>query len=161
VGESSYDYALPWDTIHAVKHATYFDIASVLPGIITHHEQRRKTDPDFIFLSRQQAMIEEASNRNEISLRKSTRQEEQKAREAQILTYENERRKAKGLELYASYADISATDPLNEEMDEEVEPPPSTKIDPENDPFLTEAGMILIDFIRLNKTSDSHKLANF
>ncbi|HEY7884646.1 MAG TPA: carboxy terminal-processing peptidase, partial [Cellvibrionaceae bacterium] len=161
VGESSYDYALPWDNIHAVKHETYFDISSVLPGILSQHQQRLKTDPDFIFLSRQQAMIEEASDRSEISLRKTTRLEEQNDREARILGYENERRKAKGLEPYASYADISETDPLNEDIDEDVEPPPTTKIDLENDPFLAEAGMILVDFIRLNKADDPHKLANF
>ncbi len=159
VGESSYDFALPWDSIHAVKHDVYYNIDDILPKLMTGHEQRVTSDPDFIFLLRQQAMIDETSARTSVSLREETRLQEQKEQEARILKYENARRKAKGLEPYESYADISDSGELDE--DEEVEETAPDKIDPHNDPYLYESGMILGDFINLSRSDDAPKIANF
>lgn len=160
VGESSYDYALPWDNIHAVKHDVYYNIDELLPEILKSHNARVASDPDFVYLLRQQAMVDEMADRTTISLRETTRKQEQKDHEARLLEYENARRKAKGLEPYESYADISETDPLKEDEEPEASSQVS-KIDPYNDPYLTEAGKILLDFIRLTNSEDAAKVANF
>lgn len=164
VGESSGDNknALPWDRIHAAPHDRYFDIASLLPTINERHNSRLKTDPDFIFLNEQMQIIEENNKKKTLSLRRVTRETEQKEFEQRMLEMENRRRKAKGLELYASYADIKAEGEAKEE-EAEAASPSSAKIDPENDPYLQEAGQILADFIsELNKQENSKvKLANF
>lgn len=164
VGESSGDNknALPWDRIHAAPHDRYFDIASLLPVINERHNERLKTDPDFVFLNAQMQIIAENSKKKTLSLRRTTREAEQKEFEQRMLEMENRRRKAKGLELYASYADIKAEGEAKEE-EAEAASPNSAKIDPENDPYLQEAGQVLADFIsELNKQENSKvKLANF
>lgn len=163
VGESSYDYALPWDNIHAVKHDYYFDIAKLLPNIDTSHKQRIASDPDFIFLAQEQELVDANANRDSISLSEKTRLSEKEKLEQQLLSLENSRRKAKGLEPYESYAAISGetaddgeADPEEQAMDTGPE-----KIDPSKDPFLTEAGYILLDFIRGTSSDESPKVANF
>lgn len=163
VGESSTSNknALPWDRIHAAPHDTYFDIASMLPNINERHNARLKTDPDFIFLRDQMALMEENNRRKSLSLRRATREAEQKQFEQRMLEMENRRRKAKGLELYTSYADIKAEGDASEEAAEAS--PNSKKIDPNNDPFLHEAGQVLADFItelRKQKEGDV-RVANF
>lgn len=161
VGESSYDYALPWDSIHPVKHDVYYNIDDILPRLMTGHEQRATSDPDFIYLLRQQAMIDETSSRTSVSLREETRLQEQKEQEARILKYENARRKAKGLPPYESYAEISDSGELAEDDEEVADSSAAEEIDPHNDPYLYEAGMILLDFINLSHSDDAPKIANF
>lgn len=163
VGESSSSNknALPWDRIHAAPHDKYFDIVSLLPNIDKRHNIRLATDPDFVFLKKQMALMEENNQKKTLSLRKATRELEQKQFEERMLKMENERRKAKGLELYASYADIKAEGEAKEE--EEEANPEATKIDPSNDPFLQEAGQVLADFIGEIKKQENGdvRVANF
>ncbi|MDO3386977.1 carboxy terminal-processing peptidase [Gilvimarinus sp. SDUM040013] len=162
VGESSYEYALPWDSIHAVKHDRYFDINSALPQIIQDHGKRTKTDPDFVFLTEELKVVDKMANRDRISLREKTRLAEKVEFEEQLLALENTRRKAKGLELYKTYEDISgpATDDEVDPEQQALDAGPD-KIDPEKDPFLKEAGYILLDFIKASGSQDSPKVANF
>jgi carboxyl-terminal processing protease len=161
VGESSYDNALPWDRIHAVKHDKYFDIPALLPAINQRHNARIKSDPDFVFLREQMAMAEENKEKKSVSLRKATRELEQKQMEQRVLEMENRRRKAKGLEPYASYEDIEDTDAAVDEDSEEIASAEPDKIDPANDPFLSEAGQILADFILELQKNEKTRLANF
>lgn len=162
VGESSSmnKNALPWDHIHAVPHDKYFDIAGLLPAINKSHNERLKTDPDFIFLREQMAMAEEANSKKFISLRESTRRAEQTEFEQKALTMENKRRVAKGLEPYKSYEEIKEGGEKEEQ--EEAQSADARKIDPTNDPFLQEAGQVLANFIReLNAQEKESKVANF
>ncbi|WP_232522279.1 carboxy terminal-processing peptidase [Marinimicrobium alkaliphilum] len=159
VGESAYDHALPWDKIHAVPHARYFDINRVLPEMQQAHEQRAARDPDFTYLVGQAGLMEENRNRERISLRKATRQAEQEAIEARSLALENIRRQAKGLEPLENFADL-------DDEDVEGESPlaagrHSQEIDPDGDALLFEAGNILLDFIRELERQDNARLANF
>jgi carboxyl-terminal processing protease len=119
------------------------------------------TDPDFVFLKKQMALMEENNQKKTLSLRKTTRELEQKQFEERMLKMENERRKSKGLELYTSYADIKAEGEAKEE--EEEANPEATKIDPVNDPFLQEAGQVLADFIGEIKKQENGdvRVANF
>ncbi|WP_373568216.1 carboxy terminal-processing peptidase [Marinimicrobium sp. ABcell2] len=165
VGEGTYDYALPWDKIHRVPHATYFDIEALLPELRGRHDQRTERDPDLRFLAKQRALLEENDDRTSVSLNKQQRRAEQHSLEERMLVLENERRKAKGLEPYKSYAAIRDNGSADTEEDSaaaELEAHRSGAIDPYNDPFLSAAGHALIDFIQLNrKLEESDKVANF
>lgn len=160
VGESSYDNALPWDRIHPVQHDKYFNIPGMLPAINERHIKRLETDPDFIFLDQQMKLAEQNKSKKFVSLRKKTREEEQKQMEQLSLEMENRRRKAKGLTLYASYAEIK-TENESEAEEEEAVSPEAQKIDPSKDPFLTEAGQVLADFIVELKKHEKNRVANF
>lgn len=158
VGESSYDTALPWDQIHAVPHAKYFNIEQWIPHLQSRHDVRAPKDPDYTFLVDQWELVEKARSRETVSLNEKTRLAEQGAIEEQQLAIENKRRKAKGLSIYKSYAEIEAE---NEVDESEVPEPVDVKIDPSKDPLLTEAGYILVDFIDILKSKESPKVANF
>lgn len=162
VGESSYDTALPWDKIHAVPHAKYFDISKWVPQLQSQHDLRANKDPDYTFLVDQWALVEEARKRKTISLNEKSRKLEQQALELDQLSIENKRRSAKGLETYKTYADIDgvegeAADDSEKPEEEEVDP----KINPAKDPLLTAAGYILVDFIAILKRDQAPKVANF
>ena len=158
VGESSYDTALPWDQIHAVSHAKYFDISQWVPALQHQHDLRAPKDPDYTFLVDQWDIIEQARKRTTISLNEKVRIAQQEGLESQQLDIENKRRKSKGLSTYKSFADI-------DEADGDSEAPETlaidTKIDPDKDPLLTEAGYILVDFIDILKSAQAPKVANF
>lgn len=158
VGESSYDTALPWDQIHAVPHAKYFDIKQWIPQLQSRHDARAPQDPDYTFLVDQWELVEKARSRKTVSLNEKARLAEQSDIEDQQLAIENKRRKAKGLKTYKSYAEIEAE---NEVDEGEVAEPADAKIDPSKDPLLTEAGYILVDFIDILKSKESPKVANF
>ncbi len=163
VGESTYDNALPWDKIHAVPHSRYFDIQTLLPHLNPIHEQRVKKNPDFIYLRDQMALNEKNKNRTVISLNEEKRRAEQESLESELLRLENQRRKTKGLSVYESYEDIDRVEDDEEPQaeggtdeaandDEEDDLVSFTalshsEINPEKDPFLNEAGHILVDFI--------------
>ncbi|MEJ2415723.1 MAG: carboxy terminal-processing peptidase [Exilibacterium sp.] len=161
VGESTYDNALPWDQIHAVPHAEYFNLGSLLPGLIKAHKQRVKNDPDYIFMLDQLHLMETSRNNDDtISLNEKTRKKEQDELELKALQIENKRRKAKGLKVYASKEEYKAAS--EEENDEQ----PSRilegrEINPDKDPLLTESGYILIDFMQMNKKIQPPQVANF
>lgn len=161
VGESSYDYALPWDSIHAVKHDRYFDLNAILPAINKRHQQRVAKDPDFIFLAEERKIADELSKRDRISLREKTRLAEKDEFEQQLLGLENKRRSTKGLPPYAKYSDIDGVVGDDEDSEAEAAASEPEKIDPAKDPFLTEAGYILLDFIKATDSDSAPRVANF
>ncbi len=154
IGESSYDNALPWDRIHPAPHQKYYNIGKYLPKIETEHQERMAKDPEFIFLNKQSEMFKEAAEKKEVSLRLVTRQEEQKKMEKRALDNENQRRIAKGEKPYADYAALKAANGGDE--DEEAPPKETDKeINPDEDPYLMEAGHILADFIEQIQQTNS------
>lgn len=146
IGESSYDNALPWDRIHPAPHQNYYNISKYLPRIETAHQERMANDPDFIYLNKQSEIFKEASAKKEVSLRLTTRKEEQKQLETRMLKMENELRTAKGEKPYADYAALKKAKG-GDESEEEPEQEKSKEINPKEDPYLMEAGHILADFI--------------
>jgi len=146
IGESSYDNSLPWDRIHAAPHQSYYKISDFLPQIETEHKERVAKDPDFIFLNKQSALFKEAAAKKEVSLKLATRQEEKKKIEQTTLDMENARRIAKGEKPFADYAALKAENGDDDEDD--PKPEKDKEIHPEKDPYLTEAGHILADFIQ-------------
>lgn len=162
IGESSYDTALPWDQIHSVPHAKYFNIKQWIPQLQSKHDIRAPKDPDYTFLVDQWELVEKARSRKTLSLNEKARLEEQNTIELQQLAIENKRRKAKGLKLYKSYAEIEVEDEAGDDSGEAAKAEANdVKIDPSKDPLLTEAGYILVDFIDILKGTESPKVANF
>lgn len=147
IGESSYDNALPWDQIHAAPHDTYYNIRSFIPLLNPLHQERLKTDPEFIFLKQQSALYDELSNKKIVSLRLATRKQEQQKIEQRTLDIENQKRKAKNQPIYANYADYKAKE-LKKDDEDAVEEPKKTELEPEKDPYIMESGKIMSDFIQ-------------
>ena len=145
VGESSYDTALPWDRIHAVPHAKYFNLKDLLPNLISKHNQRTAADPDFIFLRDQFQFESERADQKFVSLNEQARKTEREQLNQQLLTMENRRRSAKGMEPYANFEAL-------EESESEDTPTVGgpVEITLNDDPILNEAGYIMADFIGLS-----------
>ena len=149
LGESSYDNALPWDQINAAPHNTYNNISALLPTLKPAHEERLKTDPDFVALKKQAAFYEELNSKKVVSLKLATRQQEQQQIEQRTLDIENQKRKSKGEAVYANYADYKAKETKKDE--DEAAQPKKKDLEPEKDPYLVETGKILGDFILQTK----------
>ena len=158
VGESSHDNALPWDQIHAAPHDVYYNMSSIIPQINPAHQERMKTDPEFVYLKQQAALYEELNDKKSVSLNLTVRQQEQKQIEQRTLDIENQKRKAKGQALYANYAEYKAKELKKD--DEENAAPKKKELEPEKDPYLVETGKILGDFILTTKKQSSLKVAN-
>lgn len=157
LGESSYDNALPWDQIHAAPHDTYNNISTLLPVLKPTHEERMKTDPDFVYLKKQAAFYEELNGKKVVSLKLATRQQEQQQIEQRTLDIENQKRKAKGEAVYANYADYKAKETKKDE--EEAAEPKKKDLEPAKDPYLVETGKILGDFILQTQKQVTQKTA--
>lgn len=158
LGESSYDNALPWDKIHPAPHDIYNNIATLLPALKPAHNERVKADPELVYVQQQAALYEELNNKKIVSLKLTTRQQEQKLIEQRTLDIENQKRKAKGEPVYANYADYKAKE-LKKDEEESAEPK-KKDLEPEKDPYLVETGKILGDFILQTKKQLSQKATN-
>lgn len=157
LGESSYDNALPWDQVRPAPHDIYNNIGAILPALKTAHNERVKADPEFVYVQQQAALYEELNSKKSVSLKLSTRQQEQKLIEQRTLAIENQKRKAKGEAVYANYADYKAKE-LKKDEDESAEPK-KKELEPEKDPYLVETGKILGDFILHAKNQLAQKAA--
>lgn len=144
VGESTLENALAWDTIAAVFHDTYYDLAPEIPRLRAEHKKRIKKDPDFQFLSEQLAQMDEFRNVKTLSLNETIRRKQRDERQKLQLLIENKRRVSKGM------------DPLESLDNEELSDPESAEGDGQNtadkdkdkpDPLLVEASHILVDSI--------------
>ena len=138
-GESSYDRALPWDTIHSAPHRTYSDFSKVIPLLSKSHQKRLLTDPDLQHLNQ---LAEYNLNRrqiNTLSLNIDYRKQENDKQDAELLAFENARRVHKGLEPY----------PDKEAWKEATKDRDALPL-PIRDPLLYEAGNIFADLIALD-----------
>ena len=102
IGESALDEALPWDTIRPAEFVREDMVSPDLSLLREKHQKRIEHNPDFRFLREQKALIEELRDQTQVSLNEKTREEERQQNEDKRLKIENERRKAKGLELLTS-----------------------------------------------------------
>ncbi|MCL2589923.1 MAG: carboxy terminal-processing peptidase [Betaproteobacteria bacterium] len=82
-GESSYDNALPWTHISPVEFRSAGSIASLLPTLALHHEQRVAQDKDFLQLKEKVAELKTLREQKTISLKESTRRAERDRLETQ------------------------------------------------------------------------------
>ena len=140
VGESALDKAMPWDRIATIQHRVYFDIQPVLPSLQTKHDQREKTDPDFIYFHQQIALSEEMRKHKQLSLNEAVRKKEIDDDKAKRLDMENQRRIAKGEKPLTKLDDddTDAAQAAAEKQDKKNK-------DKDFDAFLHEAGHVLVD----------------
>ncbi len=138
VGESALDKAMIWDRIPAVQHKVYFDLQPVLQGLQAKHDARAKTDPEFIFLQGQLALVEEARKHTQLSLNEAVRRREMNDDKAKRLDLENHKRAALGEKPLTKLDDSDDDDDgaaKTKEKDKDKAP----------DPLLNEAAHVLID----------------
>jgi carboxyl-terminal processing protease len=147
IGESSQEYALPWDSIHAVKHSTHHLLGAMIPDLQAKHENRVSKEPEWQFMLDEIKLIEKQRNSDELSLNLNERKALQQHREDTLLLIENKRRQALMLETFTTFAELEAF--RKKSSDAEPEKKTNDKIDP----LLKEAGMLLSDFIKINTPS--------
>lgn len=143
VGESALDKAMPWDRIPAIQHRVYFDIQPVLPSLQAKHDQRVKTDPDFVFVQQQITMAEEVRKHMQLSLNEQVRKKEIDEAKAKRLDFENQRRVAKGEKPLDKLDDND--DDANNSAETANKKNKDKEKDKEPDAFLHEAGRVLVD----------------
>lgn len=139
IGENSLPDALEWDRIPSVRYQNVADISEAVPLLKKKHEQRAATDPDFRFLKKRIEFIAREKNDKIVSLRESVRRHKTSENEKYLLEMENERRKAKGLKSYKTFAELEAENekPAKNRPHEEL---------PDNS-LLQETGYILLDML--------------
>jgi carboxyl-terminal processing protease len=151
IGESSYETALPWDSIHGIRHVVYYPVNDILPALEKRHALRMQDDVDFNYVRDSAQLIADAE-RNVIELNKDKRKVQLDQWRNATLQLENSRRKAKGLPEY----DNSIFDQLDSD---EMLPPDPKQTEKEktealySDMYLIESGRVLIDFIDALKAS--------
>ncbi len=156
VGESSYDTALPWDSIQPAPHRSYFTMTNFVAPLTVQHIQRTQTNPDLIYLLKQIEITKKTRDRNEVSLNEKIRKSVKDSIDIELLVTENARREAKKLPL------LKSLDELKEQQDKEDEEElADNDKNNEDDIILNESGRILIDFISLLEKKDPHRVASF
>lgn len=142
IGESALPEALPWDQIKAANYKLVGDIKPLLPILRANHNKRVASNPDFIYLNEQLALLKRLRDETLVSLNMDKRKQEREALEKDRLTMENKRRKAKGMPLL---------DHMDSIDDEDMEPSENdkNKKDKEPDAQLQESGEIMLDYISL------------
>ena len=158
IGESAYDNALPWDKIHAVPHAEYFQVENFLPALAAMHKGRIVTDPDFQYLISQDILFSENKNKKTVSLNEAIRIKEKNGLDQKAMNIENQKRLAKKMEAYKTIEDYRTA---MEEESESARAEAPGKINVDEDPFLNESGNILADFIRLMTEPSQQQASNF
>ena len=140
VGESADKHALPWDQITAVPHRRYNFTDVPLETLKERHSYRQQKDPDLIFLNEELTLMLERREEKSISLNETVRRHEMAENDQTLLSVENRRRIAKGLEAYPS---VEKWREIREPED------PDTRGLSERDPLLYETGNILADYLSL------------
>ena len=140
IGESALDGAMPWDKVHEIPHQRYISFTSILPEISDRHSERRKFDPDFLYMNSQVQRLNENKKDRLLSLNEKTLQAERSESENWLLAKENERRTAKKLDNIKKLSD------LEELLEKDSQ---GRTISPEAEALLTETGRVLLDMIEL------------
>ena len=162
VGEAAYDNALPWDQIHAVPHATYFNYEPLIPQLMDSHNKRVANDPDFTFILDQIHIMEENKRKKIVSLNEQERIQEKERLEKQAMAIDNKRRLGKQLKPYKTLEEFRKSEEESEEkQQEQAASNQQNRIDVDGDTLLIETGNILVDMIRISSTSNTQQAASF
>ncbi|HEY3487537.1 MAG TPA: carboxy terminal-processing peptidase, partial [Gammaproteobacteria bacterium] len=139
IGENSLPDAMAWDRIPSTRYQRIINLEPTVPLLRRKHEERAMMDPDFRYLQKRIDFIEMKKNEKTISLKESVRRTETRETEKYLLEMENERRLAKKLKPYQTFAELEA----------ENEKPARTRPDEDlpDHSLLQESGYILLDLI--------------
>ena len=158
LGESSYDSALPWDTVRPVEYSAYYPIQQYLPQLQELHNERAANSPDFIYLEGQIIRSERYRERTELSLNEEVVKAEREANRREEFEAENMRRFLKGLPLREwveadaedEEPDLIADAAIEAENSPGVAATETEEEIEETDPLLLESGYILMDLLSLS-----------
>lgn len=137
-GERALENALPWDKIAAARFKPVANDIDEITMLRELHESRVAVDPAFQAVLAQEAAIDLARKRQEVSLEFETRRDEHEKNKREQRERENQIRVAHGLEPLAF--------DLNEEDDDD--PDPAKKDEESFDVILDEASFVVADMIR-------------
>ncbi|NRH26623.1 tail-specific protease [Pseudomonas sp. MS19] len=140
IGESALPEAMPWDTISPAIRPERDPIKPYLSELQHRYEKRTANNADFTFARERLSLTQKLMKDKTVSLNEAKRRAEHDDIEAQQLSIENSRRKAKGETLLTK---------LKVEDEDEL-PEDDSKKKPEDDAFLSEAGQILLDYTGLS-----------
>ncbi len=141
-----------------------------MPLLNTAHQQRSSNDPDFVHLVNQLEFSDSWDADKTISLNIEKRRLRSTEWDDQQLLLENQRRKSKGLELYADREawksdnrdeddeDKDADSPEDKDNKDESKDEEEPEDIAESDPMLQEAGYILSDQIRIASKPKNQQL---
>ena len=146
-GESSLEFALPWDQIKPVRFEKFKFNKELINQLRLSHLQRLDSSPDLQYLLDIRKRYDEQQEKISLSINMDTRKTEKKDRQQWALKIENKRRVAKGLEPFKGYDDLKKFNEEQEEAGNEID------IDIQTDYLLNEGTLILSDYIYLNTNS--------
>ena len=148
IGESSQEYALPWDQVRAIPVPRHGNFAPLLDELRTRYESRAAADPDHVFLLKELELNRQRREKKELSLNLEKRRQEQLDYETALFELHNARRVAKSQPPYESIEAWRAAEKSGND-DEERNGGADRHRPLEDDPLLKEAGLILVDQITL------------
>ena len=144
VGESSYPTALEWDVIRPYRHNKFKLNKNLIGEVINQFELRLNDEPNLNYLKQVRERYDLNKNKKLITLNIENRETQKELRKDWLLEIENERRKANGLNIFASYKEMEDFNDDEEDFNENL-------IDLKNDYQLLESTKIINDFINLSK----------
>ena len=170
IGESSRDYALPWDTISPAEFTPMDMVSPYLAKLRERSETRQAQDPEFQFIRQDIQEYLEKKRHPEVSLNEQVRLKEKKEREARQKKRQQQRKARKGApetvyEITLAQVDKPGLPPpmkgkkktstlqlsLSSRTDESDSKESKT---PSIDITLEEAKNILLDWIRLIQSEE-------
>jgi carboxyl-terminal processing protease len=155
LGESTLDYALPWDQINAIRHPLYGDLSSVIPELIEASQSRQMSDPKMLLLQEQIALAGAESDIETISLNLEQRLADRDRKRALWLALENKQRALEGEEPLAQWT---------EDDDEDTPPEPAQDaepINPSKDVLLAESIDVMADALTVDRRIEPAKQVGF
>src|SRR3990167_1262404 len=139
IGESALPEAMPWDTIRAAIKPAADPFKPYITQLQSEHEVRTAKAPDFVFTRDSLALAQQLMHETTVSLNETKRRAQHADIEGKQLVMENTRRKAKGEEQLKEL----------KKVDEDAAPTEEPKTKPEDDAYLSETGLILLDYLGL------------
>ncbi len=96
-GESSEPSALPWDTIAPSKYSKVNDLAPLTSALISKHQQRMQTSPEFKFLQEDIIQFGKRDAETSVTLNEAKLKKEREEQEVKNFARDNQIRIARGL----------------------------------------------------------------
>ena len=149
IGESSLDFALPWDKVRPVRYARYSMLDRWVPELKNRHIDRTQYDPDFTHMRDTIDLVNKQKSTEWIPLNEAALKAQRDEVEQAQIQIENKRRLAKQEPTINSLEDL-LTNNANAEA----------PLDPDNEAILRESGELTIDMIDVFFEESQARLAN-
>lgn len=147
IGESSLDFALPWDKVRPVRYARYSMLDRWVPELQNRHKRRTQNDADFTHMRDTIALVNQQKSTEWIPLNEEALKLQRDDIEQAQIRIENKRRLAK-------------QEPTIKSLDEllSIDPGSDASMDPDNEAILREAGELTVDMIEVFFEEDQARI---